>query len=258
MQLTSRTINIGWRVIGSVFAVGALTMGTAQAVSQVAHEEETIVESFAAAELTGVSVSNDQGEVLVVAHDDDVVSVTAEISNGLVATDHAMRIEDGVLMIESSCPFLLSDFCWVDYTIAMPADLALTVRNDDSGVSAIGVDGPVDISSEHGSVEVDGAGESLRLRSEHGRIAATNLRATTVDARSEHGSVRLGFVNAPEEVVARSEHGSVEVVLPDDQATYRVDLSSSHGSTDLLVRTDPASARTVTAHSGHGNVVVRY
>jgi hypothetical protein len=252
------TIRVGWRVVGAVVAVGALGMGTAQAVSQIAHEEETIVQTFAAAGLTGIDLSNDDGSVRIVSHDADEIRVTALVSNGLVATDHDMRIEGDRLVIRSDCPFLLSDFCSVAYTIAMPADLSVRARNDDAGISVIGIDGSLDLATEDADIEVDGGRDTVRLHTEHGSIDATNVRAELTEATSEHGTVRLAFADDPRQVTARSEHGDVEIVVPDSRATYQVSLSSGHGRTELLVRTDPASARTISGRSEHGDVTVRY
>jgi hypothetical protein len=252
------SIRVGWRVIGAVVAVGALGMGTAQAVSQIAHEEETIVETFDASGLTGLDVSNDDGNIRIVSHDADEIRVTAVVSSGLVATEHDMRIEGDRLVIRSGCPFLFSDFCSVTYTIAMPADLSVRARNNDAGIAVIGIDGSLDLATGDGAIEVDGGRDTVRLHTEHGSIDATNIRAEQTEASSEHGTVRLAFADDPRQVAARSEHGNVEIVVPDSRATYQVSLSTQHGRTELLVRTDPASPRTITARSEHGDVSARY
>ena len=46
--------------------------------------------------------------------------------------------------------------------------------------------------------------------------------------------------------------------MPDDDDAYRVDVRHRHGSTDIGVRTDPASDRSITAHTDNGSVTVRY
>ena len=57
---------------------------------------------------------------------------------------------------------------------------------------------------------------------------------------------------------ARSTHGDVEVVVPDTQVSYRVDAATDHGDSVTRVRTDPQSDHVIVAHSGHGDVTVRY
>jgi hypothetical protein len=55
-----------------------------------------------------------------------------------------------------------------------------------------------------------------------------------------------------------SSAGSVEVVVPRGSDAYLVDAGSSAGSSTVAVRTDPASDRTIRAHSSAGSVQVHY
>jgi hypothetical protein len=48
----------------------------------------------------------------------------------------------------------------------------------------------------------------------------------------------------------------VNVVVPDIDDGYRVEVSSDEGRTDVGVRTDPNAIRTIEARSDQGNVVV--
>ena len=82
--------------------------------------------------------------------------------------------------------------------------------------------------------------------------------AETVDARADNGDVAIEMRVAPRSLTARSDNGDVEVVVPDDDATYAVDISSSNGSVDSTLRTDPSSERRVTISSDNGNVSASY
>jgi hypothetical protein len=59
-------------------------------------------------------------------------------------------------------------------------------------------------------------------------------------------------------VVGGCGTGEVAVVVPRDPAPYDVDATSSAGSVDVRVRTDPLSARRIDAHSSAGPVTVAY
>jgi DUF4097 and DUF4098 domain-containing protein YvlB len=58
-------------------------------------------------------------------------------------------------------------------------------------------------------------------------------------------------------VYARTQNGSIEVVVPDTDVLYRVEMDTSHGGTDNLVRTDPNSDRTIDLSTSNGSITVR-
>ena len=89
-------------------------------------------------------------------------------------------------------------------------------------------------------------------------IEATGLRGDVIHADSVNGAVRLSFAEAPSEVRADSSDGEVELVVPDDDATYRVYVDNIVGSIDTAVRTDPRSTRTIEATTDNGSITVRY
>jgi DUF4097 and DUF4098 domain-containing protein YvlB len=96
------------------------------------------------------------------------------------------------------------------------------------------------------------------LSSSAGSVSATGLRSADVTASSSAGSTKLAFTTPPRQVDASSSAGSVEVVVPRGSDAYLVDAGSSAGSSTVAVRTDPASDRTIRAHSSAGSVQVRY
>jgi len=89
-------------------------------------------------------------------------------------------------------------------------------------------------------------------------VRANGLRDDTVHARSAEGSVRLTFAEAPTTVTARTSDGAIEVVVPDDEATYQVAVDNIVGAIDTAVRTDPSSGRTIVADTDNGSITVRY
>ena len=72
------------------------------------------------------------------------------------------------------------------------------------------------------------------------------------------------FANLRETVLAATRayaaqvgDGSVEVVVPDDATTYRVDVRADNGNETSDVPTDPASPRTSTVRTSNGSATVR-
>jgi hypothetical protein len=241
--------------------VAALTLvwGSIQVVTQLAHEEQLIEATFAAADVDAIDVRVDDGSIRIVAGTGDEVRVTARVSDGLRATGHSQSLEDGTLVLRGDCPVFFSNFCNVAYTVQVPAGVSVHARTENDDVVVTGVDGPIDARSGNGAVRVEGgAAPYLKLGSDNGTVEADGVRAEEVDASSGNGDVDLTLLVAPSTVRARSDNGDVDVVVPDDPTAYLVEASSDNGSRSVAVRTDPDATRRLVLRSGNGDVTVRY
>jgi hypothetical protein len=254
---TSRRIRVTWLVIGSVFAVALLSFGSLQVAVALAHEEHTEVHTFPASSVSTINVQSDGGAVRIVASQSDTVRVEAKVSDGLRSTGHSERLVGDELQLHASCPAMLSNFCGVDYTVSAPRDVSVMIHANDS-VRVTGVVGAIDATTDNSDIHVLHAAGPLRLHSDNGSVDATDVRSQTFDASSDNGSVEATFTVAPTSVRAVSDNGSVTVVVPQDNAAYRVNAHSDNGSDSTPIRTDPASGRTITARSNNGDVTVRY
>jgi hypothetical protein len=223
-----------------VLAAGALGWGTFSLIDLLAHGERD-VESTIDAPIARIDIGNDSGDVAVVARADvERVTVTTRVSDGLRATGVSEQVSGDALRLRGTCPNVGGTWCSVTYTVEVPAGTEVRVRAEDGDVHLAGPLGDVDVASDDGSVVADG------------------IASDGVLARSDHGRVVVRLSEPPSSVEASSDHGRVEVIVPDEPGAFRVDVSTDHGSTDVQVRTDPASPRTIRASSDHGSVVVRY
>lgn len=246
-----------WLGVGSVFAVGAVGFGTVQTVSALAHEEITQELSFDAAGITLLDVEDDSGSVEVTGADVDEITVVAEISNGLFETRHRETVEGSTLRLRASCP-PLGTWCSVDYRIVVPRDLDAVLRIDNGHVIARDLDGDVEVDADNGRVELVRLSGDVHASTDNGRVTATGLRSDRVEADADNGRVELTFAEPPTSVVATSDNGRVDVVVPDTDDAYRVEVETEHGSRDVAVRTDPTSDRSIVAETDNGSVTVRY
>jgi Putative adhesin len=248
-----------WRIGGSLGAVCVLGFGTMQSVSQIAHEEETVVRHFDGAGLRLIDVDNSAGSVHVVGVDGDEVTVRARVSHGLRSTGESAHLDGDRLVLESTCPLVGSNFCHVSYDVEVPNDVDVVIQADER-ISVSDVTGDVEASTDNGRVEAARIDGDVELYSDNGRVTGTDLRAGTARAASDNGRVELGFLAPPGSVTAASDNGSVEVILPDTPEDYRiVDVSSDNGTAATPdIRIDPESQRTITATSDNGDVTVRY
>jgi Putative adhesin len=252
----SRVVRALWITVGGILAVAALGWGTYNVISLLAHEEHTEQSSFAAADVDAVGIDNDNGSVTVAATDGDTIEVTADVSNGWQATEVSSRVVDGVLELGASCPPFVSIWCSVDYTIAMPADRPLTI-NGSGSVAVRGMTGSVDIDSDDGTIELGDIAGDMTVSNDNGRIIGRRLTAANVDAQNTNGRIELSFLDPPQTVSARTQNGRIDVVVPDTDVLYRVDLSTENGSTDNAVRTDPESDHVIDLSTENGSITLR-
>ena len=126
------------------------------------------------------------------------------------------------MVIGSSCPLrLLTPSCGIDYLVHVPS--AVSVELHGSGLTAelVGIGGALDVSINGGDVDAT-------------------------------------FDEAPTAIKTRANGGDIDIVVPDDGLAYRVDASSNGGSTEVGVRTDPESDRTLDLHTNGGSIRVTY
>jgi hypothetical protein len=254
---TGPTARRAWVIGGSILAAVALAVGAFQIVNVLARERTTEVQTFPSAGVRLLDVRSPNGTVEVLGGDVEEITVTARISHGLWRTSHRAAVEGGVLRVRSSCP-ILSTWCGVEYRIAVPQNVGVAVDVSNGRLIVRDVAGGVRADASNGAIELTRLTGDLDVSTDNGRVESTGLRSDRVVARTSNGQVRLGFAEPPASVEARSSNGRVDVVLPTTPDAYRVDLDTNNGSTDVGVRTDPVSGRSIVGRTNNGDVTVRY
>jgi hypothetical protein len=257
--LLSRGLRSLWLVGASFAAVLALAFGTLQAASLVAHEERDEVTTVDADEVASVAVDNGAGSVTLIGVDGrDEITVRAHISDGLRATGHRVVERDDILFVRGSCPVFGSEWCSVDYTIEMPSDMYASVTGR-GGVSATDLDGGLRARSKSSRVDLLRVGGDLTVETDQGSVEGDDLRAGSVVASTDQGSLRLTFVTSPDEVRTEADQGSIDIVLPDEPGVYYADdLHSDQGSENISIRTRSDSDRPLIAETDQGSITVGY
>ena len=256
--LRRRSVRLLWQVGGGLLTVAMLVLGTAQVVVALAHENETVEEEFEAG-IRLLDVGSDAGSVRIVGSDVDHIEMTAEVSHGLRRTDLDWDVDGDRLVVDTSCPFMFSDFCHVSFTFRVPRDIDLDIDSD-SSITVDTIDGGAVLESEGGRIEATRMSGNLDMHSDAGRVVGTDLSSRLVQASSDAGLVELAFSEPPDNVVADSDAGRVEVVLPggDERAPYRVEADTDAGDEEVAVDPGGPSDGSITATSDAGNVTVRY
>lgn len=249
-----------WIILGSVFTIATLALGTLSVVSVLAHEEVSSHHEFSTTDVTRLDIDTESAVIRIVGDDVDHVTVDATVSHGLRRTTFDLAVIDGTLHISSGCPAgPVAIWCSVELDIVVPSDLPIDVDSHNSRVDLRELAGTLNISSSNGAVELRAATGDIILRTSNGAIRASGLHSDTVEARTSNGPVELTFASPPSTVSARTSNGPVRIVVPDGDEAYAVQATTSrHSRADVAVRTDPGSDRAITARTSNGPVTVYY
>ncbi|MDX6202237.1 MAG: hypothetical protein QOJ83_1737 [Frankiales bacterium] len=174
----------------------------------------------------------------------------------LVPTAHVLNVDtgDGDVHLVPSPDGNVHVLAEGVYTLSKPR---LSTASTTAGVTVTGrqCNGGILICSEDMTIAVP-AGFQITARTSGGDVSATNVQSTEVSASSSAGDVRLAFSVPPTRVLASSSAGDVTIRVPTSVA-YKVSGSTSGGGTrDILLTPDDTSARSITADSGSGDVLV--
>jgi hypothetical protein len=246
-----------WVLFGSLLLIGSFWWGTFNVVELIAHEERTERFIVPAAALTRLRVDNNSGSVTIVGADTDVISVEAEISDGLRDTGFRHAVVDSTLELHGSCPLIGSMWCRVTYRIEVPRGLDVGVNADNDRVEVSNVDGEVMIDSDNGAVELDDLSGSVDVDGDNGRIVGTDLSSSVVNVATDNGRIDLAFTQPPEWVEASGDNGSIEVVVPEVESGYDVTADSSRGSDEILLNDNPESPLKLRLETDNGSITVR-
>lgn len=255
--VVSRAARRWWLAIGGLLAVASVGYGVLTLVQLVAHQQVVERTTHDAAGLRALVVDHDNGSVRIVGGDVDRVSVTADISRGLTATQHSIEELDGELVIHDNCPQFQSFWCVVDYEITVPRGLPLRIASDNGTVTISNIDADVIVDTDNGRMELELIAGTVRLASDNGNIVGHALDAETIIAETRNGRIELEVTTAPSSVIASSRNGRIELTLPDVDGGYAVNASTDNGRITVGVVDNPRSSRVVSATSRNGSVTVR-
>jgi hypothetical protein len=216
--------------------------------------------------VTNVQVNADDGHVVVRTGSGDGVTVHRVVHYQSGHPNPGQRLSGGTLTFTSGC-----SRCRVDYDLTVPASVRVRARTDNGRINVAGVTS-ADVASDSGSVtarhittgvtarsdsgsmHIEDIGGALDVGTDSGSLHAMALRAATVSASSDSGSVDLDFTSAPTNVRVANDSGSVHVTLP--SGTYDVDVRTDSGGKHIDVPTASASPHKLSLRTDSGSVHV--
>lgn len=139
------------------------------------------------------------------------------------------------------------------------AGVAVTVEDDNGGVTASGFTTPLKIKSDNGDITVRDSSGDLALRTDNGTVSTQGVSGKRIKAESDNGAVRIALKAGavPEWLETVCDNGDIDIRLQRAGAPYAVEAKSDNGSTRVDVPTDAESARVVNARSDNGSVKIR-
>jgi len=175
-----RTARIAWLTIGGLLAAAALFWGTMNVIGVLAHGERQEDFTFAAEDVRAVDIESEDGSITVIAEPVDTVTVSAAVSNGLIATDVDAQIVSGVLEVRGRCPALAAVWCAADFTVSVPADRPITVDASNGSVLIRDSTARLDIDNDNGSIDLEGVTGQIRIRNDNGRVVGRRARPVSL------------------------------------------------------------------------------
>jgi hypothetical protein len=274
MTRSARTV---WLTLGLAMAVAGVGYGTLVLVDLLAMHSSTEAITIDGLEsVRRIRIDGSGGSVRLSGTEGDRVTGEIRLRAALRSPRHEERIEGDTLVLHSSCPAFVALVCSASYDLNIPdgmevaADVSgggirvervsgtLTLDSSGGGITVRDSHGRLALDSSGGGITVLGSSGPLSAESSGGGIRVLDSSAPQVALDSSGGGITASFTVAPSDVRAESSGGGVTVLLPRDDALYQVDSRSSGGSSEVQVRTDPASERRIYVRSSGGSTDVRY
>ncbi len=161
--------------------------------------------------------------------------------------------------------------CVVGFAVTVPPGVTVTAMTDggpltvsgtgaanlDSGgapVSATRIGGSLTVSTETGSLLVDGLSGALHADTGGGSLTALDVGAAAATVSTDGGDARIAFSAAPQQVTVSTDGGLAALTVPG--GPYALTADSSGGPQSVGIATDPSARRSITVTSGGGPVQI--
>ncbi|MFH8754208.1 DUF4097 family beta strand repeat-containing protein [Streptomyces atroolivaceus] len=254
MTIRTRRTDALVATAGTVLLVAALSgCGSADAEDAAAEHKSF---AFSGKALT---IDAENSTLDLVPADVEQIEVTRRVDGWVVlgsGPDPVWKLEGDELRLQVKCRAVVSN-CEAHHEVKVPRGLALTVQGDNGEVTAAGFTAPLTLSADNGRVTVRDASGPLKLSADNGSIEAERVSGSSVIARSDNGSVQLGFTRVPDLVDTVSDNGSISIDLPAGKSVYAVSAEADNGDVSVDVPRSESSEHVVKARSDNGEVTVR-
>jgi Putative adhesin len=205
--------------------------------------------------ISRIQFNLDSGDITLSPGAAGTVTVRRRLQWDQAKPDVTQAWSGDTLRITATCPS--EPRCSVDYTVQVPASVAVRTHSGAGDVTVRGLTGGVDVSDSTGDIHLIGVGGQVRVDSNTGTITGTRLQSTDAIVRGVTGDVALGFSAVPDTVSATTQTGQVLVTVPQRGAAgYQVQADTTTGQRTVRVAVDSGSPRSIMAKTTDGDVTV--
>ncbi|MEE1818291.1 DUF4097 family beta strand repeat-containing protein [Streptomyces sp. SP18ES09] len=203
-------------------------------------------------------VDSDNSELVITPADIDEVRVERQVDGWVFmgsGPEASWKLVDRRLTLRVECDAVASS-CGAVHRIQVPRGVAVSVEDDNGGVTADGFSTPLKVRSDNGDVRVRNASGALDLGSGNGDVdVEDSVTSARLSVRSDNGDVGISLRTVPRKVDVVTDNGDVTVTVP--RAEYAVSGSSDNGDVRLDVPRRDDSEHVVSLRSDNGDLAVR-
>jgi hypothetical protein len=227
------------KLVAALFAAAFIAGGALTLLNLLSHHSFTVRSSYSG--VRSLTIDSGGGDVrLTSAPAGAQLTAVARVSEDLETPRRGTALNgSGLLRLSGHCSVLMSIYCSVDYTVAVPAGVSVNAASGAGDITASGLTTTKPLSLQSGAGDVDAFGISapvVHLNAAAGDITA---RLTTppryLDASSGVGDIILTVPNVPYDVTASAGAGEVS---------------------DQGLRIDPSSPRRLEVTAGAGSITI--
>jgi hypothetical protein len=242
--------------VGGILVAGLIVSGGVTLLDVAAQHTYDVRASYPAVRSVSIAVDGRGDVQLTSAPAGSRVAVTTHLTEALTAPHRTAAVEPGgQLQLTGRCGGFDLE-CRVGYTVAVPLGIPVDVRAGAGDVTASGLHaaGPIRLNSGGGDIRAsDISSPNVVLTSGAGNIVGARIDSPWVSLSSGSGDIAMDVTSPVDKLVAAADAGAVTLRVP--SAVYSLHASSGSGSiSDDLIRTDPASPRSIDAASGAGDI----
>ncbi|MFI1716259.1 DUF4097 family beta strand repeat-containing protein [Streptomyces litmocidini] len=205
-----------------------------------------------------LTVDSDDSELVITPADVDDVRVERQVDGWVFmgsGPEASWKLVDGRLTLRVECDAVAAS-CGAVHRIQVPRGVAVTVEDDNGGVTAEGFATPLKVRSDNGDVRVRKVSGVLDLGGSNGDVSVEgSVTSPEISVRSDNGDVDIALGSVPHKVDVVTDNGDVTVTVP--RAEYAASGASDNGDVRIDVPRRDGSGHVVRLRSDNGDVTVR-
>lgn len=223
-------------------------------LDQLSQRTEESVRTFADVERVELDLSS--GEVELVPARGKEMVVREKRHSGLVSPSSSRSFDGRTLKLDGGCDVFVVLNCKVDYRIEVPRGTTVDVQGFAGSITARDIRGSLHIDNKAGDVRaINVRGPRIEVRTRAGDAEVRDVVGRYVSVETAAGDADARLLRPARDLRVETHAGDATVVVPD--VGYRIDADSNAGDTNVKVRRNDLSKRTLRVRTKAGDASIR-